>query len=58
ETGKNDHTIARRYGRAPAGLRATTDTYNFNRRIGYTVAAAMSKDGYLAVKVLPGAFDS
>jgi hypothetical protein len=33
-------------------------TYDFVRGPGYTVGAAMSKEGYLAVKVLPGAFDS
>lgn len=37
---------------------ATTDAYTFGRDEGYSVAAAMSKEGYLAVKVLPGAFDS
>jgi hypothetical protein len=58
ETSKNDHTLARRYRRAPAGMRATTDAYDFNRHQGYSVGAAMSKDGYLAVKVIPGAFDS
>jgi hypothetical protein len=31
---------------------ATTDTYAFNRDVGYSVATAMSKDRYLAVKVL------
>jgi transposase len=58
ETSKNDHTLARRYGREPRGMCATTDAYAFNRDVGYSVAAAMSKDGYLPVKVLPGAFDS
>ncbi|KAF7337054.1 Tc1-mariner class transposase [Mycena venus] len=58
KTSKNDHTLARKYGRAPSGMRATTDAYAFNRDIGYSVGAAMSKEGYLAVKVLPGAFDS
>ncbi|KAJ7191724.1 hypothetical protein GGX14DRAFT_328056, partial [Mycena pura] len=38
--------------------RATTDAYAFNRDVGFSVAAAMSKEGYQAVKVLPGAFDS
>lgn len=57
ETSKNDHTLARRYGRAPAGMRATY-SYNFVRGPGYSVGAAMSKEGYLAVKVVPGAFDS
>ncbi|KAJ7716063.1 hypothetical protein B0H16DRAFT_1252663, partial [Mycena metata] len=38
--------------------RATTDAYEFNHHQGYSVGAAMSKDGYLAVKVIPGAFDS
>lgn len=58
ETSKNDHTLARRYGRAPAGKRATTDACTFARDVGYTIGAAISKEGYLAVKVLPGAFDS
>ncbi|KAF7361312.1 Tc1-mariner class transposase [Mycena sanguinolenta] len=57
ETSKNNHTLARKYGRAPVGMRAP-HTYDFVRGPGYTVAAAMSKEGYLAVKVLPGAFDS
>jgi transposase len=58
ETSKNDHTLARKYGRAPPGMRATTNNYAFSRDVGYSVGAAMSKEGYLAVKVLPGAFDS
>jgi hypothetical protein len=33
-------------------------TYNFVRGSGYSIGAAMSKEGYLAVKVIPGAFDS
>jgi transposase len=57
ETSKNDHTLARRYGRSPAGMPAY-HTYNFVQGIGYSVGAAMSKEGYLAVKVIPGAFDS
>ncbi|KAJ7037750.1 hypothetical protein C8F04DRAFT_952290 [Mycena alexandri] len=36
----------------------TINAYEFNRRQGFSVGAAMSKDGYLAVKVVPGAFDS
>jgi transposase len=57
ETSKNDATLARRFGRAPSGLRASF-TYNFVRGDRYSVAAAMSMDGYLAVKVVPGSFDS
>ncbi|KAJ7622763.1 hypothetical protein DFH06DRAFT_953169, partial [Mycena polygramma] len=40
-----------------AGMRASY-SYPFVRGPGYSVAAAMSKEGYLAVKVVPGAFDS
>jgi hypothetical protein len=39
-------------------MRATTNNYAFGCDVGYSVGAAMSKEGYLAVKVLPGAFDS
>ncbi|KAJ7621677.1 hypothetical protein B0H17DRAFT_836477, partial [Mycena rosella] len=45
------------YGLAPAGMGADK-TSNFVRGDPHTVAAAMSKGGYLAVQVLPGSFDS
>lgn len=57
ETSKNDLTLARRYGRAIAGERAAfTDVFTRGQR--YSLAAAISRRGYIAAKVLPGSFDS
>jgi transposase len=57
ETSKNDLTLARRFGRALAGERAAfTDVFTRGQR--YSLAAAISRQGYIAAKVIPGSFDS
>lgn len=57
ETSKNEHTLARRYGRAYAGERAELKDV-FVRGDRYSLLAAMSVDGYIACEVVPGSFDS
>jgi transposase len=50
ETSKNELTWARHYGRSPAGRRATiTDVFIRGQR--YSLAAAITADGYLVVDV-------
>jgi transposase len=57
ETSKNDHTLARRYGLAAVGERAAfSDVFVRGQR--WSLAAAISKTGYIATKVVPGSFDS
>ena len=57
ETSKNDHTLAHRYGLALAGERAVfTDV--FIRGQHWSLAAAISQNGYIATKVVPGSLDS
>lgn len=57
ETSKNELDVARRYGRAVVGERAAfTDVFIRGQR--YSLAAAISKRGYIATKVVPGSFDS
>jgi len=57
ETSKNDLTLARRFGRALAGECATfTDVFTRGQR--YSLTAAISRQGYIAAKVVPGSFDS
>ena len=57
ETSKNDHTDARRYGYTPAGTRAQFRDV-FVRGDRYSLAAALTKDGYIATRAIPGSFDS
>jgi transposase len=56
ESSKDDRTIYRHYGRAPAGVRATIHA-NFVRGDRYSIAAALSLQGYEAVRVVEGALD-
>ena len=57
ESSKNEHDVAHWYGRAPAGQPADlTDPLVHGER--YSMAAAMSKQGYIATHVIPGSFDS
>ncbi|RPD57202.1 hypothetical protein L226DRAFT_445039, partial [Lentinus tigrinus ALCF2SS1-7] len=54
---KNDHTTCRRRGYAMAGERAEiTDV--FVRGDRYSLAAAITKDGYIATRALLGSYDS
>lgn len=57
ESSKNDHTYGRRYGRSPLGQRADISA-PFIHGERYSMIAAMSKKGYLAVRVVPGSVDS
>ena len=57
ESSKNEHTLTRRYGRAPIGQDAIL-TAPFVRGDRYSLVAAMSKTGYLAYHVVPGSLDS
>ena len=57
ETSKNDLTYARRYGRSLSGEPATlTDV--FVRGDWYSLAAAITKEGYIAACAVPGSFDT
>jgi len=57
ESSKNEHDVTRRYGRSPSGQPADlVDPFIHGQR--YSLAAAMSKQGYLATHVIPGSFDS
>jgi transposase len=56
ETSKDDRTIYRHYGRAPAGQRATLNA-NFTRGERYSIVAGLSLQGYEAVKVVQGSVD-
>lgn len=57
ESSKNEHDVARRYGRAPIGMPADFEDV-FIRGIRYTLVAAMSMDGYIAQRVVEGSLDS
>ncbi|KAL1942037.1 hypothetical protein VTO73DRAFT_6567 [Trametes versicolor] len=57
ETSKNDLTYGRRFGYAPAGARAELSDV-FVRGQRYSLAAAMSKEGYIATRIVEGSFDS
>ncbi|KAJ6580269.1 hypothetical protein B0H10DRAFT_1834850 [Mycena sp. CBHHK59/15] len=57
ETSKNEHTIARTHGRAMVGERAITES-EFIRGPRYSVGAAITAEGYIAVKVVEGSFDA
>jgi hypothetical protein len=57
ETSKNNHDTAQRHGLAVVREWAEfTDV--FVRGDRYSLAAALSKDGYFAARVVPGSFDS
>ena len=57
ETSKDDRTIYRHYGRAISGRRATIRA-NFVRGDRYSMVAALSLDGYEAMRVVLGSVDS
>ena len=56
ETSKDDRTVYRHYGRAPAGHCATIHA-NFVRGDRYSMVAALSLQGYEAVRIVPGSVD-
>jgi len=57
ETSKNDHDTAHRWGLAVIGERAEFVDV-FVRGDRYSLAAALTKDGYIAARAVPGSFDS
>jgi hypothetical protein len=57
ETSKNEHTYARRYGRAYSGECAELKDV-FVRGDRYSLVAALTIDGYIAADAVPGSFDS
>lgn len=57
ETSKNERTYARRYGRAFSGERAELKDV-FVRGDRYSLVAALAVEGYIALEVVPGSFDS
>jgi transposase len=57
ESCKNEHDVARRFGRAPVG-QAPQFVDPFVRGERYSLVAAMSTIGYIATRVQPGSFDS
>lgn len=57
ESSKNEHEIERRYGRAPLGQAPEFDA-PFVRGVRYSLAAAMSTEGYVATRIVQGSFNS
>jgi transposase len=57
EMSKNDHDTARRYGLAMRGQRAEF-VDNFVRGDRYSLVAAITTQGYIATRVIPGSYDS
>lgn len=57
ETSKNEHTFGRRYGRSMSGEQAELKDV-FVRGDRYSLVAAITTEGYIASRVVPGSFDS
>jgi transposase len=57
EMSKNDHNTARRYGRSLSGQQADFID-NFVRGERYSLVSAITTDGYIAVRVIPGSFNA
>jgi transposase len=57
EMSKNDHDTARRYGRSLSGERADFID-NFVRGDRYSMVAAITIDGYIATRIVPGSFNA
>lgn len=56
ETSKDNRTIYRHYGRAPAGERAISRE-PFARGQRYSILPALTVDGYIAAHIVPGSVD-
>lgn len=56
ESGRSGHTMARNYGRAPRGQRPEERTM-YDRGENWSILPALSLDGYVALRVIPGAVD-
>ena len=57
ESSKDNRTIYRHFGRAPAGTRAVRNV-PFARGTRYSIVAALSIKGYVASEVVEGSVDS
>lgn len=57
EMSKNEHTWSRGYGRSMRGERAELNDV-FVRGDRYSLVAAITIDGYIAARVVPGSFDA
>lgn len=57
EVSKNDHDTARCYGRAFSGERANF-VDNFVRGERYSMVAAITVEGYVSTRVIPGLFNA
>jgi len=53
KSSKDDRTIYHHYGRAAAGQRAVIDA-QFVRGEHYSILPAMTVDGYIATRIIPG----
>ncbi|KAJ7242535.1 hypothetical protein C8J57DRAFT_1084317, partial [Mycena rebaudengoi] len=56
ESSKDERTIFRKRGRAPSGHRAEIDA-DFVRGDRYSILAAITVDGYLGTRIVPGSVD-
>lgn len=56
ESSKDERTIYRRFGRAPKGQAATVKA-KFVRGTCYSIAAAITTEGYIATRVVEGSVD-
>ena len=56
ETSKDDRTIYRHYGRAVLGQRANVSA-PFVRGERFSIVAALTVDGYITQRVVPGSLD-
>ncbi len=56
ETSKDDRTLFRRWGRSIRGTRAPVEG-NFLRGERFSMVAALSLDGYVGARVVPGSVD-
>ena len=57
ETSKDNRTIFRRYGWAPEGQRANAQV-DFIRGDRFSIVAALSTEGYVATRIVPGSVNS
>lgn len=57
ESSKDGRELSRRYGRSPSGESAEKIEL-FIRGVRYSLIAALTVDGYIATRAIPGAFDS
>ncbi len=57
EMSKNDHDTARHYGQSLSGQQADfVDNFVWGER--YSLVSAITMDGYIVVRVIPGSFNA